>query len=66
LRFAGLIEAERAAGRPLPWDAHALHRLWSERYAAEDYPETDDDIVFDSRVASRQRQGKSKATPKDR
>jgi Zn-dependent protease with chaperone function len=96
-RFAALIEAERAAGRPLPWDARALHRLWSEQYAAQDYPfdpfdsgqpygydrkgddyllwsagadgesDTDDDIVFDSRVAAgRHERAKSKASSKGR
>jgi Zn-dependent protease with chaperone function len=96
-RFAGLIEAQRAAGRPLPWDARALRRLWSQQYPLTDYPsdpfdsgqpygydrkgddyllwspgpdgesDTDDDIVFDSRVAAaRQDRAKSKATSKGR
>jgi Zn-dependent protease with chaperone function len=31
VRIARLIEAERSAGRPIPWNDQALQRLWAER-----------------------------------
>jgi Zn-dependent protease with chaperone function len=82
LRLSSLLESERRAGHPLPWDARRLGLLWSDRNSGEDIPEdpfgtdgdsyrydqsggeyllwsvgpdaesdSDDDIVFDSRVS---------------
>ncbi len=82
-RLSGVLEAERRAGHPLPWDARRLGLLWSQKNAGSEVPEdpfgtdgdsyrydqsggdyllwsvgpdaesdSDDDIVFDSRVAT--------------
>ncbi len=37
-RLAGMLEGERAAGRPLPWDWQGRQELWTERNPAQPYP----------------------------
>jgi Zn-dependent protease with chaperone function len=39
LRLSNVLESERRAGRPLPWDARRLGHLWSDKNAGEDVPE---------------------------
>ena len=38
-RLAAAIEAERAAGRPIPWDWRELRAVWAARHPGEPYPE---------------------------
>jgi Zn-dependent protease with chaperone function len=39
LRLSSLLESERRAGHPLPWDTRRLQRLWSQKRAGTQYPE---------------------------
>jgi hypothetical protein len=38
-RLSSLLESERTAGHPLPWDARRLQRLWSQKHPGTQYPE---------------------------
>lgn len=46
--LAALLESERRAGHPIPWDARRLQRLWSQKRGETPYPEdpygTDGDL----------------------
>ena len=37
--LSGLLESERRAGRPLPWDGRRLERLWSQTHSDSEVPE---------------------------
>jgi hypothetical protein len=39
LRLANVLESERRAGHPLPWDARRLGHLWSDKNAGEEVPD---------------------------
>jgi hypothetical protein len=47
-QLSALLESERRAGHPLPWDARRMQRLWSEKRVDAPYPEdpfgTDGDL----------------------